>query len=102
VPRDELPPSRPQELGALWGTYESFFRLNPIRLKSREMVDSLALGPATLRKYSRLSERVAAGSSSTSTAESRLLAHSPAFGGLYPGSSSEAASPLGVRSWRSA
>jgi hypothetical protein len=52
-----------------------------MRLKSLEMVDSLTLSPATLRRYSRLSERVAAGRSLRSASKSRL-ARSSALGGL--------------------
>src|SRR5215208_577898 len=58
---DEHSPGHPQKLVALCRSHRSFFLLHPVRLNSRETVDSLTLSPATLRRYSRLSERVAAG-----------------------------------------
>src|SRR5215208_8406630 len=97
---DEHSPGHPQKLVALCRSHRSFFLLHPVRLNSRETVDSLTLSPATLRRYSRLSERVAAGRCWRSTSKSRL-ARSSVFGGLCPGSSSGAAIPLRALSWRS-
>src|SRR3954447_5307006 len=87
---DQHTPSGSQELQfAFARTQSPFFRVNPIRFKSRETVDSLTLTPHTLSKNCRLSESVAAGRCSRS-ASSSLLASWFVLGwepGLFLGAS---------------
>src|SRR5215210_6080547 len=67
---DQSLPGRSQELVALARTQSPFFRVNPIRLRSRETVDSLTLTPHTPSRNSHLSESVAAGRASRSASSS--------------------------------
>src|SRR4051812_30415587 len=80
---DQHTPSGSQELVAFARTQSPFFRVNPIRFKSRETVESLTLSPHTLSRNCRLSESVAAGRCSRS-ASSSLLAFWSVLG-LEPG-----------------
>src|SRR3990170_2094946 len=90
------PPGRPQELVALSRSQRSFFRLHPRRLSILETVDSLTETPATRPRYSRRSERVAAGRSSMCASKS-LRAVSSVHLGLGAGTllGGEGASLLG-------
>src|SRR3954454_5023258 len=69
---DQHTPGCSQPLVAFARTQSPFFRVNPIRFKSRETVDSLTLTPHTLSKKCRLSESVAAGLCSRSASSSLL------------------------------
>src|SRR2546423_12407747 len=87
---DHHTPSGSQELQfAFTRTQSPFFRVNPIRFKSRETVELLTLSPHTLSRNCRLSESVAAGRCSRS-ASSSLLAFWSVLGwepGLFFGAS---------------
>src|SRR3954452_20446729 len=86
---DQHTPSCSQPLVAFAGTQSPFFRVNPIRFNSREIVESLTLSPHTLSRNCRLSESVAAGRCSRS-AYSSLLAFWSVLGwepGLFFGAS---------------
>jgi hypothetical protein len=86
---DHLPPGSSQELVAFCRTQSPFFRLKPMRLRAREMVDWLTCTPATFLRYSHLSKSLAQGRSSTSASNS-LFALSESFGrlpGAFPAES---------------
>src|SRR4051794_35499824 len=94
---DQHTPSGSQELQfAFTRTQSPFFRVNPIRFKSRETVESLTLILHTLSRNCRLSESVAVGRCSKS-ASSSLLAFWSVLGwdpGLFLGASERPSSAI--------
>src|SRR4051794_28439617 len=93
---DQHTPGRSQELVAFARTQSPFFRVNPIRFKSRETVESLTLIPHTLSRNCRLSESVAAGRCCRS-ASSSFLALWSVLGwdpGLFLGASERPSSAI--------
>ncbi len=79
---DHLPPGSSQELLAFCRTQSPFFRLKPMRLRAREIVEELTFTPATLRRYSHLSKSFAKERPSTSASKS-LFSLSESFALAY-------------------